>query len=299
MLERFDWLINRPNGLVLVTGPTGSGKTTTLYGALNELNTPEKKIITVEDPVEYQLERINQVQVMSKIGFDFARVLRSTLRQDPDILLVGEIRDAETAEIALRAAMTGHLVLSTLHTNDAISSALRLIDIGIEGYMVAASVRAIVAQRLIRKLCDRCSVPYQPDSHELAWLQATASGLSENEYTFSKGKGCNQCNRTGYFGRLGVFELLEIDGDMADALRADDTALFSRLANAQPKFAPLVKSALELAVAGETSLAEVMALSGQEEELWEAEHVSLEDTLLQAHQQQTKPSGELGLDPTH
>lgn len=299
MLNRFRWLINRPNGLVLVTGPTGSGKTTTLYGALNELNTPEKKIITVEDPVEYQLERVNQVQVMAKIGFDFARVLRTSLRQDPDILLVGEIRDSETAEIALRAAMTGHLVLSTLHTNDAVSSALRLIDVGIEGYMVAASVRAIVAQRLVRKLCDRCTAPYQPDGHELAWLQAAAPGLSEERYSFARGKGCNQCNRTGYYGRLGVFELLEINSQMADALREDDTATFSRLAQAQPDFAPLVQCALQYALQGETSLAEVMALSGQEEELWDAEQTNLEDSLRHAHELHANPGTEIGLDPTH
>ena len=269
LMKRFTRLIHRPNGLILVTGPTGSGKTTTLYGALNELNSSAKKIITVEDPVEYQLERVNQVQVMPKIGLDFAKVLRATLRQDPDILLVGEIRDAETAEIALRAAMTGHLVLSTLHTNDAVSSAMRLIDIGVEGYMVAASVRAIVAQRLVRRLCEHCSEPYQPDENEIVWLQSAAGALDVENLALQTGRGCNHCNRTGYYGRVGVFELLEIEGELADALRDNDSGLFARLAQQQDGFRPLVSCALELAVNGVTSLAEVMALSGQEEELWE------------------------------
>ena len=300
MLKRFEWLISRRNGLILVTGPTGSGKTTTLYGALNHLNCAEKKIITVEDPVEYQLERVNQVQVMSKIGFDFAKVLRSALRQDPDILLVGEIRDSETAEIALRAAMTGHLVLSTLHTNDAISSALRLMDIGIEGYMVAASVRAIVAQRLVRKLCDRCVEAYQPDDHQRSWLKSSAAHIDLSAVVFLQGTGCNQCNRTGYFGRVGVFELLEIDSGMADALRANDTALFSELARAQPKFETLVNCALQYAIAGQTSLAEVLALSGHEEELWEKqEQESLEHALNKAQLAAAEPTPGAGSEARH
>ena len=270
LLVRFYRLLARPNGLILVTGPTGSGKTTTLYGALSALNSSSKKIITVEDPVELQLERVNQVQVMPKIGLDFARVLRSTLRQDPDILLVGEIRDGETAEIALRAAMTGHLVLSTLHTNDAISSALRLLDVGVEGYMVAASVRAIVAQRLVRRLCKRCAEPVATSEAQQTWLENAAAHLGIEldleHMQFNIGIGCNQCNKTGYFGRIGVFELLEITGELADALRAEDTAKFSRLAHAQPHFKPLVHCALDLAIAGSTSLDEVMALSGYEEE---------------------------------
>ena len=215
MLKRFRKSIRRPNGLVLVTGPTGSGKTTTLYGALKELNSLEKKIITVEDPVELQLERVNQVQINAKIGLDFAKVLRSTLRQDPDILLVGEIRDVETAEIALRAAMTGHLVLSTLHTNDAVSSAMRLIDIGIPGYMVASSVRSIIAQRLIRKICSDCKVAQRPEGQLLEWLHGVSPEDAHRE--FYVGEGCNKCSQTGYRGRLGVFELLEMGHSLADA----------------------------------------------------------------------------------
>ncbi len=266
MLQRFKLLITRPNGLVLVTGPTGSGKTTTLYGALNNLNSAEKKIITVEDPVEYQLERINQVQVMPKIGLDFARVLRATLRQDPDILLVGEIRDPETAEIAMRAAMTGHLVLSTLHTNDAVSSALRLLDIGVEGYMVATAVRGIVAQRLIRRVCERCTQPVAADEHQQGWLQMTLGDSFDEAKQYARGKGCNYCNRTGYFGRVGVFEMLEVNGELADALRRNDAALFAQRAFAQPGYRPLVHAALDYAAQGRTSLEEVMALSGQEED---------------------------------
>lgn len=267
LLERFRFLITRPNGLVLVTGPTGSGKTTTLYGALNELNAPEKKIITVEDPVEYQLPRINQVQVMPKIGLDFARVLRATLRQDPDILLLGEIRDRETAEIALRASMTGHLVLSTLHTNDAVSSATRLLDIGIEGYLVAASLRGVVAQRLVRRVCDRCAAVTQPDAQQRAWLEAVVGVDAAATLEFQHGSGCNRCNHTGFFGRIGVFEMLEIDEGLANSLRAADSAGFDRQARRQAGFRPLVLSALDYAVAGVTTLSEVLALSGHVEDL--------------------------------
>lgn len=267
LLERFRFLITRPNGLVLVTGPTGSGKTTTLYGALNELNSPEKKIITVEDPVEYQLERINQVQVMPKIGLTFATVLRATLRQDPDILLLGEIRDKETAEIALRASMTGHLVLSTLHTNDAISSATRLLDVGVEGYLAAASVRGVVAQRLVRRICDRCGEPAELDDQQFAWLDALVGEEKAHQLTFYRGKGCNQCNQTGFYGRIGVFELLELNEELANALRRDDAVGFAEMARRQPSYRPVVLSALDFAIKGETAISEVLALSGQVEDL--------------------------------
>lgn len=267
ILKKFRELITRPNGLVLVTGPTGSGKTTTLYGALNELNSPEKKIITVEDPVEYELPRINQVQISTKIGLDFARVLRATLRQDPDILLVGEIRDKETADIALRASMTGHLVLSTLHTNDVISSANRLIDIGVEGYLAASAMRGIIAQRLVRRNCERCSEAVTPDDQEYAWLGAIVGDTRAHDTEFRKGMGCSHCNHTGYYGRLGVFELLEFNEDLSNALRESDQQAFAALAAEQPGYRPLVLSALEMAIKGETSLSEVLALSGQVEDL--------------------------------
>ncbi len=261
ILERFRAIVHKPHGLVLVTGPTGSGKTTTLYAALGELNKPQKKIITVEDPVEYQLQRVNQVQVNPKIGLDFARVLRTTLRLDPDIILVGEMRDRETGEIGLRAAMTGHLVLSTLHTNDAVSCTARLIDMGLEPYLVAASVQAVLAQRLVRKLCPNCSTPVQPDAHELAWLR----GLCDEDIdtsVFRAGSGCNNCNHTGYRGRLGVYELLEIDAAVADALRRNDPAAFEQLARNQPGYRSLVRNALDYARQGVTTLSEAMRLTG-------------------------------------
>jgi MSHA biogenesis protein MshE len=259
---RLEKAIHRPHGLLLVTGPTGSGKTTTLYAALTELNSPEVKIITVEDPVEYRLPRINQVQVNPKIGLDFARVLRSTLRQDPDIILVGEIRDAETAEIALRAAITGHLVMSTLHTNDAVSTAIRLIDMGVEGFLVASAVHAIVAQRLVRRICDKCAADHQPDAGESAWLLNTAGAERASALHFKQGKGCPACGRTGYKGRVAVHELLEITEPLADALRNEDYVAFKTLANQQEGFVPLVDSALALAAEGVTTLEEVIRVGG-------------------------------------
>ncbi len=262
MQQRFVRSIHQPHGLVLVTGPTGSGKTTTLYGALTALNQPEKKIITAEDPVEYQLPRISQCQVNDGIGLDFAKVLRSCLRQDPDVLLVGEIRDHETAEIAVRAAMTGHLVLSTLHTNDAVSTAMRLIDIGIDGYLVAGSVRAIVAQRLIRRICDVCQVEYEPDAQEKTLVRQWAPKLSEA--TFYKGRGCSRCNMTGYKGRIGVFEFLELDDAMCDALRRDDAAGFEKAALNSEHYVSLNHAALEYAAEGVTTLEEVIRVSETE-----------------------------------
>jgi MSHA biogenesis protein MshE len=267
IMARLRFLIARPNGLILVTGPTGSGKTTTLYGALNELNTPGRKIITVEDPVEYQLERINQVQVMPKIGLTFATVLRAALRQDPDVLLVGEIRDRETAEIALRASMTGHLVLSTLHTNDAITSATRLLDIGIEGYLAAASVRGVLAQRLVRRICEKCREETVPDDQQYAWLNALVGTERAHSLKFYEGRGCSRCNRTGFHGRTGVFELLELDEELANTLRSGNSEAFARQARRQRGFRSLVLNALDYAVQGDTALSEVLALSGQVEDL--------------------------------
>jgi MSHA biogenesis protein MshE len=262
LTERMKKAIHRPHGLLLVTGPTGSGKTTTLYSALNDLNDPTKKIITVEDPVEYRLARINQVQVNQKIGLDFARVLRSILRQDPDIILVGEIRDQETAEIALRASITGHLVLSTLHTNDAISTALRLIDMGVEGFLVASAVHAIVAQRLLRQICEKCTTDHTLDAGQQAWLNETVSEEQAENMRFKQGVGCQACGKSGYKGRTAVHEMLDITGDLADALRNQDYAAFKERALAQKQFIPLVNSALALAAQGTTSIDEVIRISG-------------------------------------
>lgn len=263
LIDRFRKAITRPHGLVLVTGPTGSGKTTTLYGALSELNKPEKKIITVEDPVEYRLPRISQVQLHEKIGLNFASVLRATLRQDPDILLVGEIRDAESAEIALRASMTGHMVLSTLHTNDAVTSALRLMDIGVDGYLVATALKAIVAQRLVRRICTSCIQPYTPDANEQQLLATIGKGRDFSKVAFKEGTGCPHCHNTGYRGRIGIFEMLELNQAMAEALRVNDINGFTRAAYAVPNFVTLSEAALGYAIEGTTTLEEVMTISAQ------------------------------------
>ena len=245
--------------MVLVTGPTGSGKTTTLYAALNILNTQERKIITAEDPIEYRLPRINQVQVNPKVGLEFSTVLRAALRQDPDVILVGEMRDHETAEIGLRAAMTGHMVLSTLHTNDAISTAMRLLDMGVDNYLVASSLRAVIAQRLIKRLCDHCQEEYLPDEQEKTWLQQMDS--TSKQLAFRHGRGCHHCNNTGYSGRVGIYELLEMDEAMISGMRKNSAEEFTQAAMAHPTFRPLALCALDYAKQGITSLAEVFRIS--------------------------------------
>jgi len=258
ILERFRRLLQRPHGMVLVTGPTGSGKTTTLYAGLSELNSPEKKIITVEDPVEYRLPRVNQVQVNTKIDLSFAAVLRTVLRADPDIIMVGEMRDQETATIGLRAALTGHLVLSTLHTNDAIQSALRLTDMGAEPYLVASTLRGIIAQRLIRKLCPHCSQVTELTPQQKSWLHQLGETQTDG---FKTARGCNHCNQTGYRGRLGVFELLVINDELAEALRRQDQSGFVAAAKRAPGYRPLGMAALDFARVGATSLDEVTRVS--------------------------------------
>jgi MSHA biogenesis protein MshE len=262
ILQRFRRVIHRPYGLILVTGPTGSGKTTTLYAALQELNKSDTKIITAEDPVEYRLPRINQVQVKSKIGLNFAEILRAALRQDPDVILVGEMRDQETAEIGLRAAMTGHMVLSTLHTNDAIHTADRLLDMGAAGFLIAAALQAIVAQRLVRRICDSCSEEHAVTDQEAVWLEAVlnvkAKGLS-----FKHGHGCRHCNNTGYRGRIGVYELLEPEPVMLDALRANDSVRFAEAVRNNKKFRPMRMNALDYAKAGVTTVEEVMRITSE------------------------------------
>lgn len=258
IVKRYRKLLQRPHGMILVTGPTGSGKTTTLYGSLSELNKPQSKIITVEDPVEYRLPRINQVQVNHKIDLTFSQVLRTTLRQDPDIIMVGEMRDKETVEIGLRGALTGHLVLSTLHTNDSISSAIRLLDMGAPGYLVASSLRAIIAQRLVRRICENCCVDEEVSSEAYFWLKTLNEDISD--ITFKKGKGCQKCNHSGYRGRVGVFELLEMTEAMMTALKNSDTSAFSEAARVSPDYKPLAHSALLYAKEGITSIDEVLKL---------------------------------------
>lgn len=260
ILEKFRRELHRPHGLILVTGPTGSGKTTTLYGALSELNEPGTKIITAEDPVEFRLPRVSQVQINSAIGLDFSRVLRACLRQDPDIILVGEMRDKETCEIGLRGAITGHLVLTTLHTNDAVSSALRLMDMGAPGYLVAAALRVVIAQRLVRRICPDCKEEYIPDESDRRFIDDVI-GPGASRHVFYHGRGCQTCNYTGYKGRIGVFEILDLKGEMMDALRAEDTERFSRAANADPDYVPLAHMAYDYALQGITSLDEVLRLA--------------------------------------
>ena len=265
MLQRFREIIQKTAGMVLVTGPTGSGKTTTLYSALAEVNTPERKIVTVEDPVEYRMAGINQVQVNEKIDLTFARVLRSALRQDPDIILVGEIRDEDTAQIALRAALTGHLVFSTLHTKDAVSTPIRLIDMGAPSYMVATSVHAVVAQRLVRLNCETCITEYQPDADESRWLAAEL-GADYAGHKYFRGRGCSHCNGSGFAGRIGVYEMLEMTPDLARAVVAGNPNAFGEVARPQMKGARLTDRALELVRKGRTTVAEVLKVATQVEE---------------------------------
>src|SRR6202008_1369362 len=209
--QTFERLIGLPDGILLVTGPTGSGKTTTLYSCLNYINRPDRKIITVEDPVEYQLAGINQVQVQEHIGFTFAMALRAMLRQVPNVVMLGEIRDMETASIAINASLTGHLVFSTLHTNDAPGAVTRLIDIGVKPFLVASSTRALMAQRLVRKVCRKCAAPYIPTEAEMRALGLDAATIANA--TPMKGKGCADCSNTGCRGRFGVFEIFVIDDE--------------------------------------------------------------------------------------
>lgn len=260
VLERVMYLIHRPNGIILTTGPTGSGKTTTLYAAITELNSAARKIITIEDPVEYSIQRVIQVQVNPTIGLDFATILRSSLRQDPDIVMVGEMRDQETVSIGLRASMTGHLVLSTLHTNDSISSAMRLIDMGAQGFLVASGLRAIIAQRLIRKICEHCKTNHIITKTEESWLKNLFPNYKDG-HNFKIGKGCSRCNQTGYSGRIGVYELLEIDSVLATALRENNTEAFTAAAKKQKYFKPLTLSALEAAEAGKTTVEELLRVA--------------------------------------
>ncbi|HMK86418.1 MAG TPA: ATPase, T2SS/T4P/T4SS family [Steroidobacteraceae bacterium] len=286
--RRFRRMIERTTGMVLVTGPTGSGKTTTLYAALNHINRPGVKIITAEDPVEYRLDRITQVQVLPKIGLDFARVLRTALRQDPDIILVGEMRDRETVEIGLRGAMTGHVVFSTLHTINALATVNRLLDMGAPGYMIASAVHGVVAQRLVRRLCTDCAHPTAPSPNELAWLAACRPGLNPEKHRFMAGAGCTYCNLTGYRGRVAVYEILEIDRALAEAVRRGDLHGFARAARAKEGYVPLAQGAIDLALCGITSLAEAVAVgSGLEEFVEEDAGAPLEEasveSLLEQH----------------
>jgi len=265
MLVRFRSFIQRSSGMVLVTGPTGSGKTTTLYAALAEINSIEQKIITVEDPVEYRLPGINQVQVNEKIELTFARVLRSVLRQDPDIILVGEMRDEETALIGLRAVMTGHLVFSTLHTRDTAGTLSRLVDMGAPKYMVASAVQVVLAQRLLRRICESCSEPHDPTPQEIEWL--AHEGVQRDHWGILRhGRGCSHCSNTGYRGRFGVYEMLEMTPTLVEAATHHDASHFINAARESLRGKTMIYHALEQMKLGHTSVAEVMRISNQVED---------------------------------
>lgn len=252
-LEVFDQILSQPYGMILVTGPTGSGKTTTLYTVLKELNVIEKNVITIEDPVEYKLNGINQVQVNTKAGLTFASGLRSILRQDPDTVMIGEIRDNETAEIAVRAAITGHLVLSTLHTNDSPSTVARLVDMGIEPYLVSSAVIGVISQRLVKVLCNKCKTPYEASYSEKKMLE-----LPENEnIILYKSTGCNSCNQ-GYKGRAAVHEIMPINENIRRLIDKNANIDLIREKAIDEGMTTLFKSALSLALKGDTTFEEVM-----------------------------------------
>jgi MSHA biogenesis protein MshE len=265
ILKRYREVISRSSGMVLVTGPTGSGKTTTLYAGLAEINTIDQKIITVEDPVEYRLPGIIQVQVNEKIDFSFSRVLRAAMRQDPDVILVGEMRDAETAQIGLRAAMTGHLVMATLHTRDTASTLFRLVDMGVPKFMVASSVQAVLAQRLVRRVCESCSEAHTPTVQEYEWL--TNEGLTGESWgKLMHGRGCSHCNGSGYFGRLAVYEMLEMTQAIADAAAHEKSSHFMEVTREHLKGKTLLDAALAQMKQGVTTVAEVMRITNQVED---------------------------------
>ncbi|MHB1268634.1 MAG: GspE/PulE family protein [Acidithiobacillus ferriphilus] len=259
-------IMHRPYGLFLVTGPTGSGKSTTLYAALNEINSVERKIFTVEDPVEYRLQGISQVQVHPRIGLDFARVLRTILRQDPDVIMVGEIRDHETAEIAARAALTGHLVLATLHTNDAVGAFPRLQELQVEPFLIGSSVLGVMAQRLVRRICPSCKTEDKDVSPAERAAFAAPLGVSPDFVTFFCGKGCNTCNFTGYRGRQPVFELIRMDPLLRAAVLGNSRAALLEAANKQQQFTLLREEAMRLVWEGITTLAEMARVTSDTEE---------------------------------
>ncbi|WP_461206969.1 GspE/PulE family protein [Clostridium sp. DL1XJH146] len=252
-VEKLDSVVKSPYGIILVTGPTGSGKSTTLYTILNELNKQDRNIVTVEDPVEYMMEGVNQVNVNKKAGLTFASGLRSILRQDPDIVMIGEIRDNETAEIAVRAAITGHLVLSTIHTNDAPSAVVRLMDMGIDSYLIAASMSGVIAQRLVKKICPKCKEEYLASDYEKRIL-----GVEETrQVKLYRGKGCSHCNDTGYSGRKGIYEIMEITKEIRESLQNGADMEEIKKINEKNEITTLKKACTRLVLEGETTIKEL------------------------------------------
>jgi type IV pilus assembly protein PilB len=259
----FKNLIRRPNGIILVTGPTGSGKTTTLYGSLNELNRPDTKIITAEDPVEYYLAGINQVEIKHQIGLDFARVIRAMLRQAPNVILVGEMRDTETAQMGIQASLTGHLVFSTLHTNDAPGAITRMIDMGVPAYLVASSVVAVLAQRLVRVVCPKCKQPHQPLDSQIQEAGITPEQLKDA--TFMKGRGCTNCQKSGYKGRLGIFELMVMNNKIRELAFQGAATTDIRRAAVSTGMTVMFEDGVQKALRGITTLDEVFRVSKKTE----------------------------------
>jgi type IV pilus assembly protein PilB len=259
----FSRVISRPHGICLVTGPTGSGKTTTLYAALSELNRPDVKIITAEDPVEYHLAGINQVQVNNRIGVTFSRILKAMLRCAPNVILVGEIRDLETAEIAIQAALTGHLVFSTVHTNDAPSALTRLQDLGVKPFLVSAAVQAVIAQRLVRRLCPDCAEDYEPHEEEIRTIGLDPAHLSGQ--MFKQAKGCRSCEGSGYHGRVALFELLEMDAELRDlCFRGEPLDVIRKTALGSGRMRPLIQDGARKVIRGLTTVHEVLRVCRDE-----------------------------------
>jgi type IV pilus assembly protein PilB len=271
--QRFKGIIKRPNGIFLVTGPTGSGKTTTLYAAVSELNRPNVKIITAEDPVEYVLPGVNQCRVRTDIGFTFAAIIKAMLRQAPNIILIGEIRDLETADIAIQSALTGHLVFSTLHTNDAPSSLTRLLDIGVRSFLVSSSIQAIMAQRLVRVLCPKCKKLYEPTVEELNSVGLTEKALSATGGSASGGPGrriyravgCKECNDTGYKGRIGIFELMEMNSTLREMIFRKEPAIKLREQALASGMVSLLHDGVRKIFQGITTIEEVILITKRED----------------------------------
>jgi general secretion pathway protein E len=264
-MNGMDQVIRRSHGIILVTGPTGSGKTTTLYAALSRINTPDLNILTVEDPVEYQIRGISQMAINPKIGLSFAAGLRSFLRQDPDVIMVGEIRDRETAEIAIQASLTGHLVFSTVHTNDAASAITRLVDMGVEPFLVASSLMAVMAQRLVRRVCPQCREAYRPTAEELKEVALTPDKVAAaGSPTIYRAKGCDACGGTGYRGRTGIYELLLVDDDIRQLTLKNVDSTSIKRAGVQKGMLTLLDDGARKVLAGETTLAEVLSVTQED-----------------------------------
>ncbi|MBI2300218.1 MAG: Flp pilus assembly complex ATPase component TadA, partial [Armatimonadetes bacterium] len=261
--KRFEQLIKTPYGIILSTGPTGSGKTTTLYAALQKVSSPQRKVITIEDPVEYQVAGVNQIQVRPKIGLSFAEGLRHILRQDPDVIMVGEIRDHETADIAIHAALTGHLVFSTLHTNDSASAVARLLDMGIEPFLAASSLEGVLAQRLVRRLCPQCKEPYVPNEAELSELGSLREWLQGVE--LYRARGCEACRSTGYLGRVGLFELLVIDETITELILRRSSSSEIKEAAQSRGLVTLREEGWQKVLEGITSVEEITRVTHEDE----------------------------------